>query len=283
MESHSAEGTLAVVATPIGNLNDFSLRARETLQIVDLIACEDTRQTRKLCQRYHITTPLISYYREIEQEKSEQLIQQLKDGKSIALVSDAGTPGLSDPGAILVQKARTAGIRIVAIPGPSVLSTALSIAGIKQNHFYFGGYPPAKSSARQQLFRGLISLSSPLIFLEAPHRIAATLHDLQVVLGNRPALLFRELTKIHEECLDGTLTSLHEKTSTGIKGELILFVLCSDNQKTTQPADIEDLILWYRDTLGTSLKEAVHRIAGDLELSRSQVYKQALSLWKEKQ
>ncbi len=273
-------GTLTVVATPIGNLEDLSLRAKEALQAADLIACEDTRHTRKLCSHYEITTPLISYYREIELKKSEHLLRQLKDGKNIALVSDAGTPGLSDPGATLVGKARAAGISIVAIPGPSALCTALSIAGIKQNHFYFGGYPPAKRSARKILFRSLVSLPAPLVFFEAPHRITEMLYDLQKTLGDRPALLFRELTKIHEECLEGTISSLITRTAEGIKGELILFVLWPD-KLNEQPEQIDDLIRWYRDTLQTSLKEAVRRIANDLELPRTHVYKRALTLWEE--
>lgn len=273
------KGRLYVVATPIGNLGDLSRRAIETLTTVDLIACEDTRHTKNLCRHLQITTPLTSYFREKEQEKAEQLLQMLFAGQQIALVSDAGTPAISDPGAILVKKAREAGIEIVAVAGPSAITTALSIAGLTQTNFFFGGFLPAKQSERQRFLRNFRTLSCNLIFYESPHRVSATLTDMERILGDRSALLFRELTKIHEECVHGTLSFLRNYVNTGVKGELVLIVMSANSQSPDKPDDLDELLLWYRDELHASLKDAVRCIASDLDLPRSQIYKKALSVW----
>ena len=273
------KGRLYVVATPIGNLGDLSQRAIETLTIVDLIACEDTRHTKNLCRYLHISTPLTSYFREKEQEKAEQLLQMLHKGKHIALVSDAGTPAISDPGAVLVKKARAAGIEIVAVAGPSAIAAALSIAGLTQTNFFFGGFLPANKNERQKFLRSISTLPFTLIFYESPHRISATLSDMELVLGNRPAQLFRELTKIHEECLQGPFSFLNDHVKNGVKGELVLIVQGADCPLVDKPDNIDDLLLWYRDDLHSSLKDAVRCIAADLDLPRSQVYKRALSIW----
>jgi 16S rRNA (cytidine1402-2'-O)-methyltransferase len=277
--NNAPKGRLYVVATPIGNLGDLSKRAIETLTVVDLIACEDTRHTKNLCRHLHISTPLTSYFREKEQEKAEQLLQMLLDGKHIALVSDAGTPALSDPGAILVKKARAAGIEIVAVAGPSAIAAALSIAGLTQTNFFFGGFLPANKNERQKFLRSISTLPFTLVFYESPHRISATLNDMEFVLGDRPAQLFRELTKIHEECLQGSFSTLNDHVKNGVKGELVLIVQGADSHLADKPDNIEDLILWYRDELHSSLKDAVRCIATDLDLPRSQVYKSALSIW----
>lgn len=274
-------GRLYVVATPIGNLGDISQRAIQTLSSVDLIACEDTRHTKKLCRHLNIGTPLVSYFREREQEKAAALLKLLCEGKQIALVSDAGTPAICDPGAILVNKARAAGIDIVAIAGPSALAAALSIAGLTQANFFFGGFPPANAAARKHLFNSLATLPCPLVFYEAPHRIKASLADMAATLGERQALLFRELTKIHEECLEGPLSVLHERIKDGVKGELVLIVHGAAALPQEQPEDIDGLLRWYRDEQRSSLKQAVVRIAADLDLPRSQVYKKALAIWQE--
>ena len=269
-----------MVATPIGNLGDISLRAIQTLSSVDFIACEDTRHTKKLCRHLNITTPLVSYFREREQEKATALLKLLCEGKQIALVSDAGTPAICDPGAVLVNKARAAGIDIVAIAGPSALAAALSIAGLPLADFFFGGFLPASATARKQLFNTLAPLPYPLIFYEAPHRIRASLADMAATLGDRQALLFRELTKIHEECLEGPLSVLQEKVKDRVKGELVLIVHGAACQPPP-PEDLDDLLRWYRDEQHSSLKQAVVRIAADLDLPRSQVYKKALAVWQE--
>jgi len=279
MPPQNNSGALYVVATPIGNLEDMSPRVIKTLAEVDLIACEDTRHTKTLCNAFNISTPLCSYYREKEQEKSEVLVNLLKSGKKIALVSDAGTPAICDPGAILVNKARSAGIKIIAIAGPSALAASLSIAGIADSKFFFGGFLPANTTERKKFLRSISALPFALIFYETPHRIHASLADMADILGDRQAKLFRELSKIHEECIDGTLVSLHEQTHDGVKGELVLIVEGASPPQKEKPEHIEGLLLWYRDELRTSLKDAVHSIATELSLPRSHVYKLALALW----
>ena len=274
-------GRLYVVATPIGHLGDLSLRAIETLTTVDIIACEDTRHTKNLCRHLNITTPLVSYYRDKEQEKAAQLLTLLQEGKHIALVSDAGTPAISDPGAVLVSKARQAGIEIVAIAGPSALAAALSVAGLSQTPFFFGGFPPSNKSDRRKFLRTLAPFPFTLVFYESPHRISASLADLEFCLGDRSAQLFRELTKIHEECMEGSLSGLRDRVKNGVKGELVLIVQGATPIAAEQPDNLDELLLWHRDQLGSSLKDAVASIAADLDLPRSQVYKLALSVWRD--
>lgn len=277
--NENPQGRLYVVATPIGNLGDLSQRVIQTLSSVDLIACEDTRHTKKLCRHLNINTPLVSYYREKEQEKAETLLEILRSGKQIALVSDAGTPAICDPGSVLVRKARAAGIDIVAVSGPSALATALSIAGLTQSNFFFGGFLPSNATDRKRLLKDVAKLPFALIFYESPHRINATLIAMQAILGDRQAQLFRELTKIYEECLEGPLSILQEHTKNGIKGELVLIIQGAEPLPAEKPDTLEDLLFWYRDELHSSLKNAVHSIANDLDLPRSQVYKKALSIW----
>ena len=280
-KKQSPAGQLYVVATPIGNLGEMSKRACDVLQSVDVIACEDTRHTKKLCSTFGITTPLTSYYREKEQQKSNYLVNQLLDGKNLALVSDAGTPGLSDPGAILVKKARNAGISVSAVAGPSALAAALSISGITQTGFFFAGFLPAKSSERKQLIKSLRPLPWPLVFYASPHKIQATLKDLLHVLGDRDAQLMRELTKIHEECREGTLSQLLESVTKGVKGELVLIVQGAAAPLQEKPDNLKELVTWYRDEHNASLKDTVRHISGDLDLPRSAVYKEVLALWNE--
>jgi 16S rRNA (cytidine1402-2'-O)-methyltransferase len=278
---HNQKGRLYVVATPIGNLGDLSHRAIATLTTVDLIACEDTRHTKNLCRHLQINTPLTSYYREKEHEKAEQLLQSLLSGKNIALVSDAGTPAVSDPGAILVTKARAAGIEIVAVAGPSALAAAISIAGLTQTSFFFGGFLPANKSERRKFLRAISSFPFTLVFYESPHRISATLVDMVPILGDRSAQLFRELTKIHEECLEGSLSTLNDHVKDGVKGELVLIVQGAASLSTDKPENLDELLLWYRDAMHSTLKDAVQSIAADLDLPRSQVYKKALLVWQD--
>ena len=272
-------GTLYIVATPIGNLGDISRRMEETLASVDLIACEDTRHTRKLLSHLGISTPLTSYYREKEQYKAQVLLEKLRKGQDIALVSDAGTPGLSDPGAVLVAAARDADLTVVPVPGPSALVTALSVAGLGETEFYFGGFLAAKKSERRRRLTALKSLDCTIIFYESPHRIHASLQDCLKILGNRRAQLFRELTKIHEEHRQGTLAELEQTLQGRIRGELVLIIEGSSRQPEDRPDNLDALIRWYRDRGDTSLKDAVRAIAGDLDLSRSRVYQRALQLW----
>lgn len=272
-------GTLYIVATPIGNLEDISPRCKRVLAEVSLIACEDTRHTRKLLSHLQLSTPLTSYYREKEQYKAEVLLAKLAAGQDIALVSDAGTPGLSDPGAILVRQARAAGVSIVPIPGPSALAVALSVAGLEDNGFFFGGFPPPRQAARRVLFKNLAALPWPLIFYESPHRIRACLEDCLATLGDREALLCRELTKLHEECIPGTVSALLARVAGGIRGELVLIVHPPAAVRDNRPDNLPELLAWYRDQPDMTLKEAVRRISEDLGLPRNTVYREALAVW----
>jgi 16S rRNA (cytidine1402-2'-O)-methyltransferase len=272
-------GSLYIVATPIGNLGDISQRMQDVLASVDLLACEDTRHTGRLLAHLGIKADLTSYHKENEQQKTTYLLNKLSEGLNIALVSDAGTPGLSDPGAVLVRGARKQGIPVIPVPGPSALATALSVSGLQGASFYFGGFLAAKTGERIKQLKALKALNCPLIFYEAPHRIQATLEDCLQVLGDREAQLFRELTKLHEEHLSGPLSLLVERTSGKVRGELVLIINGQPENKEERPDNLDELILWYRDTGKTSLKDAARLIARDLDLPRSQVYRQALSVW----
>lgn len=281
MTDDSKSGTLYVVATPIGNLGDISERARRILNEVTLIACEDTRHTRKLLNHLQIRTPLTSYYREKEKTKSDILLTRLLDGKDIALVSDAGTPALSDPGSILVRQAREAGITVTPIPGPSALTAAISAAGIRETGFFFGGFPPAKKSGRRSLFKKLAHLPFPLVFYESPHRIKSCLQDCITVFGERHGILFKELTKIYEQSYEGPLPELLDAVGDNMRGELVLIVYGREEEDLrTQPDNLPELLTWYRKQPDMTLKEAVRRVALDLNLPRNMVYQEALAVWK---
>src|SRR5215813_13389620 len=219
-------GTLYIVATPIGNLEDITQRALRVLREADLIACEDTRHTRKLLNHFGITTATTSYYEHNEQERAEELCAMLESGRNVALVSDAGTPLISDPGFRIVHVARDRGISVVPIPGASALIAALSASGLATDQFLFAGFLPARARARRAKLSELTSIPATLIFYEAPHRIKATLKDAREVLGNRAAVIARELTKLHEEFARGSLSELTERfsKSEAARGEMVLIV-----------------------------------------------------------
>ena len=275
----SNTGSLYIVATPIGNRADVSQRMQDILASVDILACEDTRHTGRLLSHLGIKAYLTSYHKENEQHKTAHLLNKLCEGLNIALVSDAGTPGISDPGAILIGSAREHGIPVIPIPGPSALVTALSVSGLQDTGFYFGGFPSAKKGERRKQFNALKGFHCPLVFYEAPHRIQVTLQDCLQIFGDRQAQLFRELTKLHEEHLSGPLSMLIERTNGKIRGELVLIINGQPEIREERPENLDELILWYRDTGKTSLKDAARLIARDLDLPRSQVYRQALSVW----
>lgn len=278
MTDNSNSGTLFVVATPIGNLEDISDRAKRILREVSLIACEDTRHSRKLLNHLQIKSQLVSYYREKEQSKSQILIEKLLAGENIALVSDAGTPALSDPGSVLVRLARKAGIKVVPIPGPSALIVAISAAGLEEIGFFFGGFPPSKKNSRRTFFNKLAHLPSPLVFYESPHRIKSCLQDCIDVFGDRNGFLFKELTKLHENSFHGSLSHLYDIVKDGIKGELVL-IIAGQPEDTSQPDNLPELLEWYKKKADVPLKEAVKRISSDLNIPRNKVYKQALKVW----
>lgn len=218
-------GKLYVVATPIGNLGDITLRALEVLRTVDLVAAEDTRITKKLFNHYQISTPLISYHQHSQANKIRYLIDQLLIGRDIALVTDAGTPGIQDPAGELVQAAREADIEVVTVPGPSALTAALSIAGTKTDNFIFLGFLP-KKKGRETLFKKIADWKLPIIIYESPMRITRTLTDIQKFLGHRQIIIFRELTKKFEEVKAGEVKAIMEYfTNKKPKGEFVIMIL----------------------------------------------------------
>ena len=215
-------GALFIVATPIGNLSDISARALESLRNADVIACEDTRQTLKLLNHFGIQKPLVSYHNFNEERKAAELGARIRGGLTVALVSDAGTPGISDPGYRLVRYCREQELPVVSIPGPNAAVTALAASGLPSDEFFFAGFLPSKKTARREKLETLRSLAATLIFYEAPHRIQGTLLDLLEILGDREACVGRELTKIHEEYLLGKLSAIQGKVKE--RGEFVIVV-----------------------------------------------------------
>jgi 16S rRNA (cytidine1402-2'-O)-methyltransferase len=276
----AGKGTLFVVATPIGNLEDITLRALRILKEVDLIAAEDTRHTKKLLTHFGITTPTLSYYKEKEQERTSAIIDKLRNGISVALVSDAGTPGISDPGSILVRRAQEENIKIEAIPGPSSLTAAISIAGIPDNSFVFLGFAPSRKKQRQDLLHSLKDEKRHLIFFEAPHRLQAFLQDCLHILGDRLIFWCRELTKLHEEMhrdYPGNLLARSEGRK--VKGESVFIISGAAAAPEISDSEIEMILAAYKKSGKKSLKDSVQEIAVEHGLSRSAVYKTALKIW----
>lgn len=278
-------GTLYVVATPIGNLEDMSIRGIRILKAVDLIAAEDTRQTRKLLSSLDIHTRLISYNKEREQSRSVELLERLKNGENLALVSDAGTPALSDPGSVLVKLVVAAGIPLVPIPGPSALATAVSVAGLPGSGFVFLGFLPGKSGERKRLLQSHAGGELPVIFYESPHRLLKSLADCLEIFGDREVFVGRELTKMYEELLHRPLSEVLADFAgrREIRGELVVIVKGAVAISVeAAPEDLPGVIAWYRDHSELSLRDVTRKIAGDLGLPRSEVYSQALAIWENK-
>jgi 16S rRNA (cytidine1402-2'-O)-methyltransferase len=223
--ANSAQGTLYIVSTPIGNLEDITLRALRILREADLIAAEDTRRTSVLLRNFDIQTPLTSYFEGNELKKREFLLSKLKQGKKIALVSDAGTPGISDPGFRLIQLVIENQIPVIPIPGPSAVITALSVSGLPTDAFLFMGFLPHKSKKRRDLLKSLEGARETLIFYESPHRLSETLNDIMDILGEREMVLTRELTKMYEEILRGKVSKIQNQIEgRKLKGEITLVI-----------------------------------------------------------
>jgi 16S rRNA (cytidine1402-2'-O)-methyltransferase len=273
-------GGLYVVATPIGNLGDITLRALATLAAADLIACEDTRVSRKLFDRYSITAPLAAYHDHNAAKARPALLRRLAEGASIALVSDAGTPLVSDPGYKLVCAARDAGHPVTALPGPSALLAALAVAGLPTDQFLFAGFLPPKQAARRARIAELAAIPATLVLYETGPRLAATLADLAAGLGPRDASVCRELTKLHEEIRRGDLSTLAQGAEAGeSRGEIVLVI--GPPAASEQPS-IADAAALLREALArSSLKDAVAEIAEATGLPRRQLYQQALELTKQ--
>ena len=271
-------GTLYIVPTPIGNLEDVTLRALRILKEVDLIAAEDTRHSRKLLTHFGIDTRLVSYYREKEAEKARGFVKLLEGGKDLALISDAGTPAISDPGAILVRAVQEAGLTVVPLPGASAVTSAFSASGILSAGYTFLGFPPAKSGARQKFLQKRVHHDLPVVLYESPRRIEALLEDSLEVLGERDAFFARELTKSHEELLSGTISTLLTRVREGVRGEFVL-IICPAVPEEVSGESLEELLLWHRDNSDISVKDVSKKLAGDLGISKSKVYQMALKLW----
>uniref|UniRef100_Q02CY4 Ribosomal RNA small subunit methyltransferase I n=1 Tax=Solibacter usitatus (strain Ellin6076) TaxID=234267 RepID=Q02CY4_SOLUE len=269
-------GLLYVVATPIGNLEDITYRAVRLLGEADLIACEDTRQTRKLLDHYNIHKPTISYHDHNEAERTEDLTARLLAGETIALVSDAGMPLVSDPGYRLVHAAIEAGVSVQPIPGPSASLTALAASGLPTDSFHFGGFLPPKTGQRAKLLESLAEEHATLIFYEAPHRILETLEAIEAALGPRPVVVAREITKIHEEFLRGTAAEIHAQLASrdAVKGEITLLIgkaLAPPPDDTPIPEAVDALI-----GSGVPRMDAIKQVARRRGLSKREVYDQLL-------
>lgn len=277
-------GCLYLCATPIGNREDISARVLRVLQEADMIAAEDTRHSRGLLQYYGIQTPLISYHEHNKYERAEELVARLLQGDKIALISDAGTPVISDPGEVLVQKARECGIPVTSLPGPCALITALSLSGIPARRFVFEGFLPQESKERREVLGNLQDESRTIILYEAPHRLRKTLGELQDVFGaDRPLCLCRELTKIHEEALTFTLQeALAYYEAREPRGEYVLVL----EGKSKEAGAAEQKMAWEAlapeehlklyMARGLDKKTAMKAMAADFGLSRNEIYKQLL-------
>ena len=270
-------GVLYIVATPIGNLEDITLRALRVLREVDLIAAEDTRQTRKLLEHYGIATRLTSYYDQVEAARASLLVKQLKSGKNLALVSDAGTPTLSDPGFRLVQEAVRAAIRVVPVPGPSALTAVLSVSGLATDRFVFEGFLPAKRRERREKLQRLREEERTLVFYEAPHRLKETLEDMTELLGDREVVLRREVTKVYEEFVRGRLSGITvEIGGEKLRGEITMVVSGSAGEKIP----LEDLIQAEIEELlqkGLRVKEIAEVLGERFSYPKREIYRLALS------
>ena len=274
-------GTLYVVSTPIGNLEDITHRAVRILAEVDLVACEDTRHTRKLLHHYGIKTKTISYHEHNERERAAELLAHLHEGLDVAIVSDAGTPGINDPGFRVVRLAIENGVRVVPVPGPSALITALVSSGLPTDEFFFAGFLPAKTNARRSRLAEFRSLPATLIFYEAPHRIAATLKDAHEIFGEREAVVARELTKLHEEIARGRLSELAGRFASGAstRGEMVLIIdrtLIESETKEDSVSSVATMVATL-ESEGLDHRAALKKAARELGIPRAEAYRRLVA------
>jgi len=275
--SAAPKGTLFVVATPIGNLEDITLRALRVLKEADLIACEDTRQTQKLLSHYGIEKPTVSYHEHNEAERAAELVARLEQGARIALVSDAGMPGISDPGYRVVALAVERGITVVPIPGAVAFASALAASGLATDAFRFNGFLPAKSGQRKEALERILSLSLTEIFYEAPHRLIDSLRDVVAALGvERPVVVARELTKIHEEFVRGSageVLRVFEERVGEVKGEIVLLIGKGSAPVAAKVNARERLDAIMREQ-NLDEKAALKVLAREMGVSKSEVYRE---------
>ncbi len=272
-------GTLYLVATPIGNLQDMTFRAVETLKSVGVIACEDTRHTKKLLTHFGISNNLVSYHEHNEFERAEELVEVLRNGRSVAIVSDAGTPGISDPSFRLVTRAIEIGALVVPIPGAVAFVNAAAASGLPTDSIFYGGFLPSKKGDRRKRLQEIASIPATLAFYESPRRIAAALSDALDILGDRPAVVAREITKLHEEFSRGRLSELHSKFSSAtVKGEIVLLI---DRAHETVSIPSPTLSVTDRvaelEAAGADRKAALKLAAKEFGLTRSEAYRQVQS------
>ena len=270
-------GVLYIVATPIGNLEDLTFRALRILKEVDLIAAEDTRHSRRLLDHYGIKTPLTSYHEHNEQSKARQLVERMQRGESIALISDAGTPVLSDPGHRLVREAIRSAILVSPVPGPSALLAALSASGLSMEPFVFEGFLPAKRKERREKLQSLRAQARTLVFYEAPHRLKESLEDIGAIFGNREMVLAREISKVHEEFLRGSAIDLIAKLADrDVRGELTLVIAGAADE----PAATEEITDEIRKLKGQGMrvKEIAALLGEKYSVAKREVYRMVLQL-----
>jgi len=272
-------GTLYILATPIGNLEDMTFRAVRVLREVDLIAAEDTRHTRKLLTHFGISKPLTSYFDHNKMLKGTVILDKLKNGLSVALVSDAGTPCISDPGYQLVRDAVAAGVAVVPIPGACAALAALSVSGLPTDAFVFEGFLPNRSGKRREKLSLLKNEKRLLVFYEAPTRLLATLADIAEILGDRDVVVAREITKLYEELLRGRVSAILETLrERQLKGEIVLLVAPSAEAPPVREDAVTELLQRYLFSEGITVKDAVRRVAEETGVPRGKVYDQALQL-----
>ncbi|MRX27436.1 16S rRNA (cytidine(1402)-2'-O)-methyltransferase [Kangiella sp. HZ709] len=279
MKNDLNSACLYVVATPIGNIEDISARAIETLKQVVLIAAEDTRHSQRLCQHYGINTPMISLHEHNEESRVAQIAAKLDANESIALISDAGTPLISDPGFKLVRALREQGYKVSPVPGPSAIITALSVAGLPTDSFSFFGFLPAKSSSRKQRYLELGNRTETMVFYESSHRIAASLQDALETLGNRHAVVARELTKTFETILDAPLIELVdilEQDHNQSKGEFVLMISGVDKKANNASIDSERLLKELLKELPPNKASKI--VSNFTGISKKEIYQIALDL-----
>jgi 16S rRNA (cytidine1402-2'-O)-methyltransferase len=271
------KGTLYIVSTPIGNLEDVTLRALRVLKEVDIIAAEDTRHSLKLLNHYCISKPLMSFWRQRENTRTAEVIERLHSGQSVALISDAGTPGISDPGALLIKKAIAESIKVVSIPGPSALIAAMSLSGLPTEEFTFIGFLPSQKGQRHKVLKDLSLEPRTLILFEAPHRIIRTLKDMEEIFEERKAAVVKEITKIHEGVLRGSISEILSKLEkTKIAGEYVIILEGKSEGKQIITNDILSEINSLM-AKGLKRKEAVKKIADAYKLSKKELYDKSLT------
>ena len=276
--SEQRKGRLYIVATPIGNLEDITLRALKALKQVSVIAAEDTRRTKKLLNAYNINTPLTSLYEHNELKKSGALIAKIMEGYDIAYVSDAGTPGISDPGYLLIQEALANNVSLVPIPGACAAIATLSISGLPTDSFVFHGFLPARSGKRRDFIRSMANETKTIVFYESPKRLMATLRDVMDILGNRQIVVARELTKIYEEIIRSPVAEVIDAWQNRVvKGEITIII--SGSKKVDRPPsedDIHHLIARYKQNSALSERDLIGKISRELGVSRKLVYSEVI-------